>query len=273
MGDRAAIPEHAFDRMKESAVSSGDTNTVELSAHAPVQFSLLGPFTVVGQEEPEVGSPTARALLVALLLRPTGYPTTPQLLTAVWGNSATISEETLYHWISKLRHQLAPANLHIGRGTRPAAVYRLIGADQPVDALQFRRLATSAATAANTDAAHALETLRHALALWRGPAAFPELRLAGIRAYGDALDAMRLAAEARLTDLEITIGDPERVVDRLRWLSIDHPQHPDLTAALIKALHTTGRSTEARLSYQQAVTRYGPLLPEKVRDAYLTGQA
>src|SRR5216110_393194 len=74
-----------------------------------VRFELLGPFSVLNDEEPiDIEGPTAQALLVALLLRPDGYAGAGQLISAVWGRPDATSEDNLYHHISRLRRVLAP---------------------------------------------------------------------------------------------------------------------------------------------------------------------
>jgi tetratricopeptide (TPR) repeat protein/DNA-binding SARP family transcriptional activator len=234
-----------------------------------VRFELLGPFAVLRDGRPvEVEGATAQAVLAALLLRPDGYTGVGQLISAVWGEPDATSEDNLYHHISRLRRVLAPLGLIIGPGSAPKVRYRLPVPDAAVDVRRYERLLASATALADTEPEEAMGRLRAALSLWRGPAAFPELQLPGVRALGHALDAARLDAEERLAGLELRLGRPEQRVDRLRGLVAEHPGHAGVTAALIRSLHATGRVDEAELVYRRAGQRHGQRLPAKVEQAY-----
>jgi tetratricopeptide (TPR) repeat protein/DNA-binding SARP family transcriptional activator len=234
-----------------------------------VRFELLGPFAVLSEDRPvEVEGATARAVLVALLLRPGGYAGAGQLISAVWGEPDGTSEDNLYHHISRLRRVLAPLGLRIGPGYAPKVRYRLPVPYAAVDVRRFEQLLASAAALGETEPEEALSRLRAALSLWRGPAAFPELPLPGVRALGYTLDITRLDAEERLAALELRLGRPEQLVTRLRALTAEHPGHAGVTAALIRTLHATGRIDEAEQVYRRAGQRHGQRLPAKVEQAY-----
>src|SRR5215470_1271702 len=147
-----------------------------------VRCELLGPFVVRHDGKPvDLGGATPRSVLVALLLRPEGFAEPRQLVSAVWGEPNGTTEDNLYHYVSWLRKRLKPCGLRIR--SEPSAVrYRLVVPDAAVDVRQFDQLVTAAAALAETEPEQALRRLRAALALWRGPAAFPELRRPGVRA-------------------------------------------------------------------------------------------
>jgi tetratricopeptide (TPR) repeat protein len=236
-----------------------------------VRCQLLGQFVVRHDGKPvDLGGATPRAVLVALLLRPEGFAIAGQLVSAVWGEPNGTTEDNLYHYVSRLRKQLKPLGLRIR--SEPSGVrYRLVVPDAAVDVRQFERLVTAAAALAETEPEEALHRLRAALALWRGSAAFPELRRPGVRALAKALDSRRLDAEETLAGLEVQLGDPGRAVDRLRALVAEHPDRPGLAAALIGALHATGRTSEAAAAYREAewaARRLGQPLPAQVRQAH-----
>jgi tetratricopeptide (TPR) repeat protein/DNA-binding SARP family transcriptional activator len=232
--------------------------------HTRVRCNLLGPFELLGDGVPvEFDGPTVPALLVALLLRPEGYGQADQLIIAVWGESKSTTLDNLYHHMSRLRKTLKPLGLGVGRGH-----YRLLVPPGALDSTEFGRLVAEAAALEDTEPEEALRRLRVALDLWRGPKAFPELQLAGVRSLGHRLDMTRLAAEERLAALEIRYGDPEPLVDRLRTLTRAHPGDATAAAALLRVLRATDRHGEARALYDQLRQRHGVRLPPKVEQAH-----
>jgi tetratricopeptide (TPR) repeat protein/DNA-binding SARP family transcriptional activator len=263
------VKAEVFDEAPQHPVTHQLLEDTSNLAGQPVRFGLLGAFAVLNDDRPvEVEGPTARAVLAALLLRPTGYSGADQLISAVWGRPNGSSEDNLYHYISRLRRMLAPLGLSIGSGHVPRVRYRLLVPDSAVDARRFEQLLGSARTLGDTEPEEALNRLRAALSLWRGPRAFPELQLAGVRALGHRLDAARLDAEERLTGMELRCGDPERLVDRLRGLVAEYPDHAGIASALLRTLHATGRADEAEQVYRRAAQGHGPRLPAKIEHAH-----
>jgi tetratricopeptide (TPR) repeat protein/DNA-binding SARP family transcriptional activator len=234
-----------------------------------IEFHLLGPFAVFADGVPvETDGATANALLVALLLRPGGYARAEDLIAAVWGQRDATSGDNLYHHISRLRRFLGPFGMTVTRGRGPEVVYRLVPRPGALDAARFEEQVAAAAALEDSEPAAALGRLRAALGLWRGPAAFPELRLPGVRALGHALDGARLRAEERRAELEIRLGEPDTLVERLRWLAAHHPGHPGIVAMLIRMLRATGRGAEAGEIYLDAKRRSGAGLAPTVEQAY-----
>src|SRR5215475_9556930 len=218
-----------------------------------VRFELLGPLVVRFDGEPVVvGEETACSLLVALLLRPAGFAGPDGFGAAVWGPGGT-STDNLYHHISRLRKALAPLGVRIGRASGNAG-YRLVVADEAVDARCFEGLVAAAARLRDAEPEQALARLRAAVGLWRGPAALPGLRWPGVRLMAEELDRARLEAEEHLASLELLLEeDPVAAAGRLRDLVAEHPGHPGVTAALIRVLHAAGHPGEAGQVYEHAV--------------------
>jgi tetratricopeptide (TPR) repeat protein/DNA-binding SARP family transcriptional activator len=235
-----------------------------------VRFQLLGQLVVRdgGGAVVPVNSASAQAILVALLLHPAGYADAGQLTAAVWGERESIKKDTLYHQAGNLRRTLTTLGLSTEAG-RSSVRYQLVVPDTAVDARRFERLVSEAAALAGTEPEEALRRLREAVGLWRGTAALPELRrLDGVRAMGRRLDRARLDAEERLAGLEIQVGSPDLVLDRLRDLVAAHPDHTGVTAALIRTLNATGHPTEAGEVYSRAAYRYGRQIAPTIEAAY-----
>jgi tetratricopeptide (TPR) repeat protein len=234
-----------------------------------IQFGLLGTFEVLNNGLPVgVDGATDQSVLVALLLRPAGYVSAGQLIAAVWGEPGAIREDSLYHRISGLRRVLKPLGLRIGPDPAKGVRYGLRVPAAALDVNRFHDALAAARAVADGEPEEALRRFRAAVALWRGPQAFPALRLPGVRALGHALDLLRLDAEEKLAELEISLGDPETAHERLRDLTAAHPNHAGILAALIAVLRATGRQREAGELYAAARGRFRPHLPDKVERAF-----
>jgi tetratricopeptide (TPR) repeat protein/DNA-binding SARP family transcriptional activator len=217
---------------------------------------LLGSFELDHDgRQVEVGGPVGMAILAALAYPPDTKVLPDQLTAAVWGTPGAVTTDNLYRHVTRLRHALSPIGLGIV-GHRPG--YRLSVHAEQVDAAQFDELLRTARSLADTDPDHAVDRLVAALELWRGPRALDNLTQPGIRRIAAALDARRLDAEEDLADLELQRGRPEIVLDRLYTLIAAHPHRPRLAAALVQALHATGRTDEASSELRKAEEAAGP---------------
>lgn len=217
-----------------------------------VRFGLLGPFSVTADGCPvSVGGPTAQAILAVLVSPPATRRLADHITTAVWGSPDGASEDSLWHYMSRLRRALRPIGVTI-TGCRPGwridlppATVDTVDAADAVDAVRFDELLAAARALRETDPHEATRRLRTALELWRGPNALAGLSMPGIVALARSLDTRRLDAEEELAELELARGDAPAVLDRLRSLVPQHPGRGRLAAALVTALHMTGRTAEA----------------------------
>src|SRR5690348_5883611 len=128
--------------------------------------------------------------------------------------------------------------------------YRLKVDPDAVDAVRFERLIGQAR--ADEDPRRA-QTLREALALWRGTA-MQEVGLresAAFDATVTRLEGLRLTAMEDRFDAEISLGHGAELVTELTDLVAAHPIRERLVAALMRALVAAGRDTEALLVYQR----------------------
>lgn len=204
---------------------------------------VLGSFELVreGQVVP-VNGRVGQAILTALACRPDTKVLPAQLISMVWGRPDAVSADTLYHHVTGLRRVLAPVGLVVV-GHRPG--YRLPVAPDQVDVVRFDELLRTSRALSASDPDQAAEGLRAALALWRGPNAVENLTQPGIRLLAAGWEARRLDAEEDLAEIDLRRGRPDQVLDRLHTLAADHPRRPRLTAALVRALHATGRTEQA----------------------------
>ncbi|WP_433380368.1 BTAD domain-containing putative transcriptional regulator [Actinoplanes sp. CA-142083] len=216
-----------------------------------MEFQVLGTVRAVRAGTPlPLGGPRHRRLLAALLVQPGETVSADRLTEALWGDDPPRSAGEMIHVrVSELRAALRPD--HPGPLSGDGG-YRLIVADDELDARVFERLFDSGAEALSSgDVALARDRLGEGLAKWHGPA-FGEF--AGepfARAEAVRLEALRLQAlEDRLT-ADLALGRHALVVAELSALVTDHPLREGLRERLMLALHRCGRQAEALHTYEQ----------------------
>lgn len=216
------------------------------SHSADVHIRVLGPLEILqdGAGVP-VGGPKQRTVLALLVADLGTVVSVDALVDGVWGDEPTPgARSTLQTYVSNLRHELGDVIVRDGRG------YRLDLERHTVDAFAFED-AVVAATAPGTDPASAAQSLRAALALWRG---HPYAGLVGVfRLDLEAarLEELRLAAlEARI-GAELALGRHAQLVAELDVLCAEHPLRERFRAQHMLALYRAGRQAEALRAFQR----------------------
>jgi DNA-binding SARP family transcriptional activator len=213
-----------------------------------VEFRILGPLEVLdGDEALDVSGQRQRSLLALLLLHANQAVPASRLIEELWAEEATESHAgALQASVSRLRKSLrSGAELLV---TLPTGYVIRPGPGQ-LDLGRFERLVEAAADAEPREAA---DTLRQALALWRGPA------LADFRyerfaqpAIGRLEEVRLLAVELRV-DADLALGRHAALVAELEGLVAEHPLRERLHGQLMLALYRSGRQAEALAAYQAA---------------------
>ena len=202
------------------------------AAHA--QFSLLGPLSVTSNGEAvALGGQKRRALLAVLLLEPNQVVSRDRLIDALWGEEPPdTARNTIQVYVSQLRKLLPDGMLE----TAPPG-YRLVVESDAIDLFEFVRLSEEGRTALGAgDAAAGADSLRAALALWRGP---PLADLAWepfAQAEIVRLDELRLAALEDRIDADLALGRHGQLIGELEQLVAEHPLRERLRAQLMLAL-------------------------------------
>jgi DNA-binding SARP family transcriptional activator len=222
---------------------------------ATTDFRILGPLEVIegGQLVPLAGA-RQRALLAILLLHVGEALSSDRLIDELWGEEPPeAGSAALRVRISQLRRALGPAGELLV--TRPPG-YALTAAPEQVDLRRFERLVEAGDRAlGNDDPAAAANSLREALALWRGPplADFsyaPFAQGAIVR-----LDELRLAAIELRVEADLALGEHARLAGELQALVREHPLRERLCGQLMLALYRDGRQVEALDAYRAARAR------------------
>jgi predicted ATPase/DNA-binding SARP family transcriptional activator len=217
---------------------------------ADAQFSLLGPLSVSSNGEPiALGGQKRRALLAVLLLEANQAVSRDRLIDALWGEEPPdTARNTIQVYVSQLRKLLPEGMLE----TAPPG-YRLTVDTDAIDLFEFVRLSEEGRTALSTgDAARAADTLRNALALWRGAplADLPWEPFA--QAEIVRLEELRLTAQEDRIDADLALGRHGQLVGELEGLVAEHPLRERLRAQLMLALYRSGRQADALAVYQRA---------------------
>ncbi len=217
-----------------------------------MQFGVLGPLLVLGNSGPVVlSSSRQRALLAVLLLETSeGLVTAPRLIDELWGEDPPpTAAKALQVYVSQLRRALGAEQPII---TLPAG-YALRIERSALDLHRFEDLlARGRELRAGGELEPALEAVKEALALWRGPA-LADVTLRGSRA-GEAarLNDLRSVAREQRIELELAMGADAAVVPDLEALIAADPYREHMHALLMLALYRAGRQADALEAYRRA---------------------
>ncbi len=221
-----------------------------------MQVRLLGPVEVDLDGSPlRLRGGRERALLARLALSAGRVVGSDRLVEDLWGTEVIDGAvPALQVYVSRLRSALRAGGAENVLHSRPAGYALEISADV-VDVGAFARLVATGRTLLADDApAEAAETLREALALWRGPA---------LADLGDVpfaanervrLEEDRLAALESRTEADLAIGAHRHLVGELEALTAEYPFRERLWAFRMLALYRDGRQVDALAVHEQLRT-------------------
>jgi DNA-binding SARP family transcriptional activator len=193
-----------------------------------------------------------RTLLLQLLLHRRQVLSVERLADDLWdGAPPDGATNGLRVHVSRLRKNLAAAGLDDLLETRQQG-YRLDIEDECIDAVRFERLAAEGRKEFDGgEPQRAVELLRTALAMWRGPA-LADVATAGFAAAEAArLEELRLTATEDCIEAELACGRHRQVLGELEALVLTHPLRERLWAHRMLALYRAGRQSDALAAYQQ----------------------
>lgn len=218
-----------------------------------MDFRILGPLEVLDEERVlDMGGGKQRSVLALLLLRANEVVSSDQLIDELWPDQQPRSAAKIVQvHVSRLRKALdgAGEGILLTRGHG----YLLRVEPGQLDLDRFRRLLDAGREAlAAGDPDTAAETLRNALALWRGPPlaeftydSFAQEEIA-------RLEELHLAALEERLEADLALGRHNDVVQELEQLVRRHPLRERLRGQLMRALYRAGRQVEALQVYRDA---------------------
>jgi DNA-binding SARP family transcriptional activator len=222
----------------------------------PLEFRVLGPVEVVQDGVARrIGSSTQRTLLALLVMHPNGVVSTDRIIEVLWPDNPPEARRKLWFHVSKLRAILqsceAEGDASGMLATVPTGYALRINVDR-IDAARFERLTSSARSVLADEPAQAGETLRRALALWRGRPFEDVLHEDAVSSEATRLDELRLKAVEDRLEADLALGRSGELIPELEALVAEHPFREHLRAQLMLALYRSGRQAEALAAFRQA---------------------
>ncbi|HEU5471043.1 MAG TPA: BTAD domain-containing putative transcriptional regulator [Actinophytocola sp.] len=209
---------------------------------------LLGPVAVAaGGTRVDLGAPRQRAVFAALAADAGAVVSVDRIVERVWGPAPPSRvREALQVYVARIRGQLRQAT-GTDRVLRQAPGYLLDIDRLGVDVHRFHALVDQARAPACQDEERA-ELLRTALELCGGT---PLADIAGDWAERtrSVWEQHRVDAVLAWSDVELRLGRPQGIVDRLIDLAARHPLAEPVIAMLMRALCAVGRYAEALNHY------------------------
>ncbi|MCU1430569.1 MAG: putative Calcium/calmodulin-dependent protein kinase [Actinomycetia bacterium] len=207
------------------------------------EFGVLGPIEVRdGDRCLTLGGSQQRRILATLLAEHGKTVALQRLVEAMWPDAPPDgARRTVMSYVSRLRVVLGD-----GYVVTQEPGYRLVVADEFVEAVRFERLVEQARRVAPTQA---ITMLDDALALWRG------------RAFGEfadewwalphaiRLEELRIVASEERIDALTAQGAYDRAVADLEGLTVAYPLRERFVAQLMTAYDASGRQANALRAY------------------------
>ncbi|GHH24732.1 AfsR/SARP family transcriptional regulator [Streptomyces rubradiris] len=229
-----------------------------------MDIEVLGGFSVrLGGVEVAPTAPKPRQVLALLALNANRTVSSRTLIEELWGAQPPRSARTtLQTYILQLREHInaaltAGGGPHGGRtgkdvlATQPGG-YRLEAGEGLRDHSEFERRSTAGYRAMDAeDYATAAQTLRDALALWRGPALADVNTGTHLRVETRRLEESRLCALDQRIEADLCLGRHRELLPELMVLVERHTMHESLHSQLMLALYRSGRGGEALHVYQR----------------------
>jgi DNA-binding SARP family transcriptional activator len=215
---------------------------------AALSVRMLGPLQVERDGLPvALGGRAQRALLARLLLDANRTVPISRLVEDLWGENAPASASKMVQIYVSMLRKVLPEGVLVTRS--PGYAVELPREAIDLSCFEDLRRAGQAALAAGSPA-HAVEALRQALALWRGPA-LGEFDEPFATIESRRLEELHLASLEDRIDAELQLGRHGALVAELHALVAHHPLRERLRGQLMLALYGSGRQADALAEYHR----------------------
>ena len=214
-----------------------------------MDYRILGPVEIrAGDRLVPLRGVHQRELLAVLLLRANEIVSSDRLIDELWeGDPPQTAAKMIQNGVSQLRKLIEPDVLV----TRSPG-YLLVVRPEEVDAVRFQRAVEQARVDLGAGAPEqAADSLREALALWRGPALADCADIPFARAEAARLEELRSTATEDRIEAELELGRHADLVAELEALVAQYPLRERLRAQLMVALYRSGRQAEALRVYHE----------------------
>jgi DNA-binding SARP family transcriptional activator len=209
----------------------------------PLEFRVLGPVAALRDGEPMVLGSRPAVLLAMLLLRAGEAVPLARLVDDLWDEDPPETARNIVQgYISDLRKVLGRDVVETDGDS-----YSMRPPPGAVDIGRFEALVDRARGEEAVDAA---ETLRSALALWRGEPLVNIDDSTFTRRAAGRLEELRLLALERRIGADLDLGRHRDVVADLEELVAEYPLRESFCAQLMLALYRSGRQVDALAAYR-----------------------
>ncbi|OEV03884.1 AfsR/SARP family transcriptional regulator [Streptomyces oceani] len=218
-------------------------------------FGVLGPLQVQAGGAPvHIGGPKPRAVLATLLLQPGAFVSLDQLTEVLWPGAAPRSAvANVRTYVRALRQALSTAGADTEGLRTQSSGYAFDVAPGDIDLLLFEQRLDAARLARDRgDDTAALRGYESALGLWRGGVLADVPASVLWQPTVTRLEQARSAAVDECLEVRLRTGDYPQLVAELRARLTEDPLREDLWQMLVRALHSSGRTREARSAYAEA---------------------
>jgi DNA-binding SARP family transcriptional activator len=221
-----------------------------------MRFQVLGPLRVTGEDfQVTISGINQRAALGYLLLNANRTVATSELVHALWaGDAPPTARKMVQNAMAKLRRTLARSRAReksFEISTRPPG-YFLRVPPESIDSHLFLQLTDKGRDELTSGRfEQAAETLRAALALWRGPALSDLAENGIIWPQMTALDEARLNAFEDRVEADIALGYHRKLASELESTLTAEPARERLCGQLMQVLYRCGRQREALRLYRR----------------------
>jgi DNA-binding SARP family transcriptional activator len=209
-----------------------------------MRFRILGTLEVRAcGDRITLASPRQQRALATLLLNPNSVVPVERMIDALWEDEPPATAvKQVRNCVSALRARLGEAG---GAIVTDGPGYRLQADADDLDSLRFRRhVAAARGLAGQAKLADAVEEIREALSLWRGPA-LDGLRTTTLAGRAAVLDEQRADAVELCAEWRLRLGETGEVVRELTEFCGEHPMRELSHLLLMRALAKEGRYAEA----------------------------
>jgi DNA-binding SARP family transcriptional activator len=202
-----------------------------------------------------LGGPRQRKLLAALLLEANQFVPVTRLVDVVWEDSPPVNAiKQVQNRVSVARSAFRQAGLP-DPVANTGACYRFTLDEHDLDVLLFRSYMDAARQQASSGhAPQAVQQLRDALSLWRGPA-LAGLDCPALTGAAAHLNEQRATAIEQLAELELELGHHGQLVGELTEVTAEYPLRERLVGYLMLALYRCHRRADALAAYRQLRAR------------------
>ena len=208
-----------------------------------LEFGVLGPIEVRSDGEVvALGGPQQRRIVAALIAERGQVVPVDRLVEAAWSDEPPDgARRTVMTYVSRLR-------LAIGEGAvlTQDPGYRLVAADDAIDAARFEQLVDQARSAPPTQAVTLIDA---ALGLWRGRAFGEFADEWWALPHATRLEELRIVAAEQRADALIAVGAYDRAVADLERLVVTYSLRERSVAQLMRAYESSGRQADALRAY------------------------